>query len=117
MGERALADACAPTGGFELPGLPTPSCRLFLQLELRVTAARDGSLHAEAEELDNAALGAAAVRTEWVGSWLRVEGEVSRREGARKVWVTARLVAPAAAGGDEVVHCTAEGLFVLKKRV
>ena len=52
-----------------------------------------------------------------VGSWLRVEGEVSRREGARKVWVTARLVAPAAAGGEEVVLCTAEGLFVLKKKV
>lgn len=51
-----------------------------------------------------------------VGSYLKIEGRVTRCDG-RKVWIAARLVA---VGGDdggegEVVHCTAEGLAILKR--
>ena len=50
-----------------------------------------------------------------VGSWLRVEGEITAVE-RRKVHVRASLVAPAVDGQpEEVVHCVAEGLFVVKK--
>ena len=48
-----------------------------------------------------------------VGSWLRVEGRVTSVDG-RKVRVAAKLVSPAADGG-EVVHCEAEGLCIMKK--
>ena len=50
-----------------------------------------------------------------VGSWLRVEGEIIGVE-RRKVSVRASLTSPATTtGGEPVVHCTAEGLFVMKK--
>lgn len=49
-----------------------------------------------------------------VGSWLRVEGTITKVE-RRKVSVKASLVSPGAEGTPEVVHCTAEGLFVIKK--
>ena len=49
-----------------------------------------------------------------VGSWLRVEGVITAVE-RRKVHVKASLVAPACNGEDEKVHCTADGLFILKK--
>lgn len=51
-----------------------------------------------------------------VGSWLRVEGEIYAVE-RRKVRIRASLKAPAdeALGTVECVHCTAEGLFVIKK--
>ena len=50
-----------------------------------------------------------------VGSWLRVEGEITAVE-RRKVSVKAALVAPATGPGEkEVVHCVAEGLFIVKK--
>ena len=50
-----------------------------------------------------------------VGSWLRVEGVITAVE-RRKVRVRASLVAPATSPeGKEVVHCTAEGLFIVKK--
>ena len=49
-----------------------------------------------------------------VGSWLRVEGEIIGVE-RRKVSVRASLTAPATEKSGEVVHCTAEGLFLLKK--
>ena len=45
-----------------------------------------------------------------VGSWLRLEGEITAIDG-RKVSVKARLLS---ADGD--VHCEAEGLVVLKKK-
>ena len=53
-----------------------------------------------------------------VGSWLRVEGVVTKREG-RKVWVRASLTTPGAADGGEgepTVHCEAEGLFLVKRQ-
>ena len=49
-----------------------------------------------------------------VGSWLKVEGEIYEVE-RRKVKIRASLTAPSTAGALEVVHCTAEGLFVVKK--
>ena len=50
-----------------------------------------------------------------VGSWLRVEGTITAVE-RRKVSVKASLVSPAVGDGQpEVVHCVAEGLFVVKK--
>jgi acyl-coenzyme A thioesterase PaaI-like protein len=49
-----------------------------------------------------------------VGSWLKVDAEIYEVE-RRKVKIRAALTAPATAGTVEVVHCTGEGLFVLKK--
>lgn len=49
-----------------------------------------------------------------VGSWLRVEGTITAIE-RRKVSVRATLVSPAAEGQPEVVHCVAEGMFIVKK--
>ena len=49
-----------------------------------------------------------------VGSWLRVEGSIYEVE-RRKVRVRASLKTPSEAAQPEVVHCTAEGLFVVKK--
>lgn len=49
-----------------------------------------------------------------VGSWLRVEGVITSVE-RRKVRVKASLYSPATNGQDPVVHCEAEGLFLLKK--
>mgnify|MGYP002632907336 CR=1 FL=1 len=46
-----------------------------------------------------------------VGSWLRVDGRVIRREGGRKVWVSASLTCPETGK----THCEAEGLFLLAK--
>ena len=49
-----------------------------------------------------------------VGAWLRVEGEITRREG-RKVWVSAKLCTPKEGDvlEDHIVHCEAEGLVLL----
>jgi hypothetical protein len=44
-----------------------------------------------------------------VGSTLKLEAWVERREGARKIWICAKLSDPA----DDTVHCTARGLFLL----
>jgi predicted thioesterase len=49
-----------------------------------------------------------------VGSWLRVEGEITAVD-RRKVHVKASLVAPASEGQKEIVHCVADGLFIVKK--
>ena len=49
-----------------------------------------------------------------VGSWLRVEGVITSVE-RRKVRVHASLTSPAADGRPEMVHCEADGLFVIKK--
>ena len=50
-----------------------------------------------------------------VGAWLRLEGEITAVD-RRKVHVKASLVAPPSdASGKEVVHCTADGLFIVKK--
>lgn len=49
-----------------------------------------------------------------IASWLRVEASITKVE-RRKVSVKAKLVSPATEGSDEVVHCTGEGLFVVKK--
>ena len=49
-----------------------------------------------------------------IGSWLKVHGEITKVE-RRKVSVRASLISPAVDGVDEIVHCTCEGLFVLKK--
>lgn len=49
-----------------------------------------------------------------VGHWLRVDGTVVSVE-RRKVKIRARLTTPAADGRDEIVHCEADGLVVLKK--
>ena len=46
-----------------------------------------------------------------VGSYLKVVGKVVRWEG-RKVWIHSELVAGET---EEVVHCTAEGLVILKR--
>ncbi|KAJ1407234.1 hypothetical protein B484DRAFT_403891 [Ochromonadaceae sp. CCMP2298] len=46
-----------------------------------------------------------------VGSVLRLESWVRRREGARKFWIDSRLV-DAVSG---TVHCEAQGLFLLSK--
>lgn len=44
-----------------------------------------------------------------IGSTLKLESWVTRREGKRKVWISSRLVDPES--GD--VHCEGEGLFLL----
>jgi hypothetical protein len=44
-----------------------------------------------------------------IGSTLKLESWVTRREGTRKVWISSRLVDPES--GD--VHCEGEGLFLL----
>ena len=44
-----------------------------------------------------------------VGSTLKLEAWVERREGARKIWICAKLSDPS----DDTVHCTARGLFLL----
>ena len=50
-----------------------------------------------------------------VGAWLRLEGEITAVD-RRKVHVKASLVAPPRdASGKEVVHCVADGLFIVKK--
>jgi acyl-coenzyme A thioesterase PaaI-like protein len=46
-----------------------------------------------------------------VGSLLRLEAWVQRREGKRKIWVGAKLVDPT----DGSVHCTAKGLFLISR--
>ena len=43
-----------------------------------------------------------------VGAWLKVEAQVERCEGKRKVWIRSKLSDP----NDGTVHCTAEGLFL-----
>lgn len=49
-----------------------------------------------------------------VGSYLKIVGEVSKWEG-RKVWVSASLLSVQEDGEDDVVHCTSEGLVILKR--
>ena len=44
-----------------------------------------------------------------VGSLLRIEAWIERREGPRKIWACCKLVDPE----TEQVHCTAKGLFLL----
>lgn len=51
-----------------------------------------------------------------VDDWLRVDGTVTSVEG-RKVRIAARLITPAIDGKDEVIHCEADGLVVLKKKL
>ena len=48
-------------------------------------------------------------KTVKIGSYLRLEARVSRREGKRKVWVEAKLSDP---DNPEVVYCEANGLFL-----
>ena len=48
-----------------------------------------------------------------VGSVLKIVGRVLNRE-TRKVWVQSTLTA-VQDNGDEIEHCTAEGLVILKK--
>lgn len=49
-----------------------------------------------------------------VGSYLKVVGKVARWEG-RKVWIHSELIAGETEEGEEVVHCAAEGLVILKR--
>jgi len=52
-----------------------------------------------------------------VGSYLKITGKVVRREG-RKVWIHAELLCCDGGnegGGEEILHCTGEGLVILKK--
>eukprot|EP01036_Dinobryon_divergens_P030140 gene30140-39337_t len=44
-----------------------------------------------------------------IGSVLKLESWVARREGKRKIWISSRLVDPES--GD--IHCEGEGLFLL----
>ena len=44
-----------------------------------------------------------------VGSILKLEAWVERREGARKVWICSKLSNPV----DGTLHCTARGLFLM----
>jgi hypothetical protein len=47
-----------------------------------------------------------------VGAILKIEGKIVKREGARKIWISCRLVDPAC---DNAVHCEGDGLYLLKK--
>ena len=50
-----------------------------------------------------------------VGSYLKVVGKIVKYEG-RKVWIHSELIAgECSGGGDDIVHCTAEGLVILKR--
>ena len=50
-----------------------------------------------------------------VGSYLKVVGKIVKRE-RRKVWIHSELLVGEDCGGeDRIVHCTAEGLVILKR--
>mmetsp|Transcript_1781 Transcript_1781/g.3593 ORF Transcript_1781/g.3593 Transcript_1781/m.3593 type:complete len:96 (+) Transcript_1781:802-1089(+) len=53
-----------------------------------------------------------------VGSYLKITGTITKREG-RKVWVHAQILVADTCefedGEAEVVHCAAEGLAILKR--
>ncbi len=53
-----------------------------------------------------------------VGSYLKIMGTIMKREG-RKIWVHAQLSVGGCCESEgedaEVVHCTAEGLAILKR--
>jgi acyl-coenzyme A thioesterase PaaI-like protein len=51
-----------------------------------------------------------------VGSYLTVCGNIVKWEG-RKVWIQSKLVSREDDEGEEIVHCTAEGLVILMKDV
>lgn len=44
-----------------------------------------------------------------VGSILKLEAWIERREGARKIWICSQLSDPI----DGTLHCSARGLFLL----
>ena len=44
-----------------------------------------------------------------VGSLLKIEAWIERREGSRKVWICSKLTDPV----DGTLHCSARGLFLL----
>ena len=44
-----------------------------------------------------------------VGSILKLESWVERREGSRKIWICAKLTDPE----DNTEYCTSRGLFLL----
>ena len=51
-----------------------------------------------------------------VGSYLTIVGEITKWEG-RKVWINSQLLSVGEENedGQEIVHCTAEGLVILKR--
>jgi len=52
-----------------------------------------------------------------VGSYLKIEGIITKWEG-RKVWIHSKLISVGGEeneGDDDIVHCTAEGLVILKR--
>ena len=53
-----------------------------------------------------------------VGSYLKIVGRITKWEG-RKVWIHSQLVAgdDKDVGGDNIVHCSAEGLVILKRDI
>lgn len=51
-----------------------------------------------------------------VGSYLKIVGRIAKWEG-RKVSIESELLAQGEDGGADVVHCTAEGLVILKRDV